>query len=58
MARIKKDNTRALFIQRFLAFIIDVMIVSLIVSFVSYPFHDYDKIIVVTGCAGGKVYAE
>ena len=38
---VKKNN---LFIPRFLAFILDIFIVSTIVSFVSMPFVDYESI--------------
>lgn len=42
--RKKVDNNRALFVQRLVAFMIDVMIVSMIVSVISYPFRDFEKV--------------
>ena len=42
--RKKVDNNRALFVQRLVAFMIDIMIVSMIVSVISYPFRDYEKV--------------
>ena len=35
---------KALFIQRLVAFILDVMIVSVVATFISYPFLDMDSI--------------
>lgn len=43
----KKDSSdfeKALFIQRFVAFILDIMIVSVVATFLSYPFLDLDSI--------------
>lgn len=43
----KKDSSdfeKALFIQRFVAFILDIMIVSVVATFLSYPFLDFDSI--------------
>ena len=42
--RKKVDSNRALFVQRLVAFMIDIMIVSMIVSVISYPFRDYEKV--------------
>ncbi len=35
---------KALFVQRFLAFLIDIVLVSVVASFISYPFLDMDSI--------------
>ena len=43
MAKVKKGE-KALFIQRFVAFIIDAFIVSLLVSFIALPFTDTKKV--------------
>lgn len=44
MKRKTVNNNRALLVQRLVAFMIDVMIVSMIVSVISYPFHDFEKV--------------
>lgn len=43
MTKKKEEGTRALFIQRFLAFLIDVFIVYLVVALISYPFINKEK---------------
>ena len=35
---------KALFVQRFLAFLLDIVLVSIVASFISYPFLDMDSI--------------
>ena len=35
---------KALFVQRFLAFLLDIVLVSVVASFISYPFLDMDSI--------------
>lgn len=40
-----QEPEKALFIQRFLAFIIDIMLISSITSFIAFPFMDRDSII-------------
>ena len=35
---------KALFVQRFLAFLVDIVLVSVVASFISYPFLDMDSI--------------
>ena len=40
----KKNPEKALFIQRLAAFLLDVFIVSIIVSMLTYPFLDFDSI--------------
>ena len=35
---------KALFVQRFLAFLLDIVLVSFVASFISYPFLDMDSI--------------
>lgn len=37
-----KEPVKALFIQRFAALILDVMIVSMVASIISYPFFGYE----------------
>lgn len=44
MKRKTVNNNRALLVQRLVAFMIDVMIVSMIVSVISYPFRDFEKV--------------
>ena len=39
-----KTSEKALFIQRLAAFILDVFIVSMVASLISYPFLDLDSI--------------
>lgn len=40
----KNDSDKALFINRFIAFILDIAIISSIASLVSYPFLDFESI--------------
>lgn len=40
----KEEKQNALFLQRFIAFILDVIIISLVVSLISFPFLDADAI--------------
>lgn len=44
MSKVKEGKMNALFFQRFVAFIIDVVIISMIASFLSLPFYDSDSV--------------
>ena len=40
----REQFEKALFVQRFLAFLLDIVLVSVVASFISYPFLDMDSI--------------
>lgn len=43
MVKKKNNGSRALFIQRLVAFMIDIMVVYLVAATISFPFHNFDK---------------